>query len=92
MVQRQNLNILSAHDLAHWEKYFSRFRKAEDLLDEGMKRRNKAFFSNNKVPCREIKAIDTQAGPRSFRIHNHLPNNYIIGNKKALFYTMSRYY
>jgi hypothetical protein len=25
-------------------------------------------------------------------IHNHLPNNYIIGNKKALFYTMTAYY
>jgi hypothetical protein len=26
------------------------------------------------------------------KIHNHLPNNYVIGNKKALFYTMSKYY
>jgi len=26
------------------------------------------------------------------KIHNHLPNNYIIGNKKALFYTMTSYY
>lgn len=25
-------------------------------------------------------------------MHNHLPNNYIISNKKALFYTMSKYY
>jgi hypothetical protein len=28
----------------------------------------------------------------NIKIHNHLPNNYIIGNKKALFYTMTAYY
>lgn len=27
-----------------------------------------------------------------FRIHNHLQNNYVIGNKKALFHTMFTYY
>jgi hypothetical protein len=26
------------------------------------------------------------------RVHNHLPQNYILGNKKALFYTMTQYY
>ena len=26
------------------------------------------------------------------KLHNHLPNSYIIGNKKALFKTMSDYY
>lgn len=25
-------------------------------------------------------------------MHNHLINNYVIGNKKALFNTMSNYY
>jgi len=25
-------------------------------------------------------------------MHNHLINNYVIGNKKALFNTMSKYY
>lgn len=26
------------------------------------------------------------------KVHNHLVNNYILGNKKALFNTMSNYY
>lgn len=26
------------------------------------------------------------------KLHNHLPNSYVIGNKKALFQTMSEYY
>jgi tubulin polyglutamylase TTLL1/tubulin monoglycylase TTLL3/8 len=26
------------------------------------------------------------------KIHNHLPRNYILGNKKALFATMKQYY
>jgi len=30
--------------------------------------------------------------PTKLRVHNHLENNYVIGNKKALFYTMSKYY
>ena len=26
------------------------------------------------------------------RIHNHLPHNYLLGNKKALYYTMRQHY
>ena len=26
------------------------------------------------------------------RVHNHLINNYVVGNKKALFHTMLAYY
>ena len=48
-----------------------------------MSKRNKHFS--------KIKALK-QIEPRGLRIHNHLPNNYVIGNKKALFYTMSQYY
>ena len=35
-----------------------------------------------------IKIEDT----RQTKMQNHLMNNYIIGNKKALFHTMSAYY
>ena len=44
-----------------------------------MKFRNKNF----KVSLQEMKKI---------KIQNHLINNYIISNKKALFKTMSSYY
>ncbi len=26
------------------------------------------------------------------KVHNHLPQNFMLGNKKALFYTMNQYY
>lgn len=29
---------------------------------------------------------------KNVKIHNHMPHNYIIGNKKALLYTMTQYY
>jgi hypothetical protein len=32
------------------------------------------------------------ATAKTVRIQNHFPLNYIIGNKKALLYTMSQYY
>ena len=51
-------------------------------MDETMKKRNKHFEMSGLV----------RVESKGMRIHNHLPNNYIIGNKKALYYTMSRYY
>ena len=42
--------------------------------------------------AKKLQKIDFRSDQKSLKIHNHLPNNYIIGNKKALFYTMSRYY
>jgi hypothetical protein len=34
----------------------------------------------------------TADGIRELRMQNHLINNYVIGNKKALFNTMANYY
>lgn len=84
-----NLKILNEHECSHWIEYFSKFRRAEDLLDETMKKRNKVFTNDkNKLTCKNLTQLDL----KSLRIHNHLPNNYIISNKKALYYTMSKYY
>jgi hypothetical protein len=44
--------------------------------------RNKYFSKKNLIKMNSA----------NLRMHNHLTNNYIIGNKKALFYTMSKYY
>lgn len=49
-----------------------------------MTKRNKIF--------RAMKLLNLKKIPKSPHIHNHLPNNYVIGNKKALFYTMRNYY
>lgn len=40
-----------------------------------------------------IKKEDSRKiNPAQLRMHNHLENNSVIGNKKALFYTMNKYY
>ena len=54
----------------------------EEKLGESMALRHKFFPKNG------LRKINIS----NLRIHNHLTNNYIIGNKKALFYTMSKYY
>ena len=59
-------------------------RKVEDRLDERFIKRNKLYKHHDK--------LHKVTEPEKLKIHNHLPNNYIIGNKKALFYTMSMYY
>ena len=59
--------------------YFTSFAGAEEKMTESMKFRNKNFKLN-------LKDVEKT------RIHNHFANNYIIGNKKALFQTMSEYY
>lgn len=83
------MKILNEHEYSHWHEYFTKFRKAEDTLDETMKKRNRVFVNQkNKLTCKDLVQLDL----KSVRIHNHLPNNYIISNKKALFYTMSKFY
>lgn len=57
--------------------------KVEEKLDGTMMKRN-------KVICKKYEL--TQLDPFKLIVHNHLPNNYIIGNKKALYYTMTKYY
>lgn len=57
--------------------------KVEQYNDERLISRSKYFkFTRN------IKNEDLKIG----KMHNHFKNNYIIGNKKALFYTMKNYY
>ena len=39
-----------------------------------------------------LKEVSVQSILPSARIHNHLINNYVIGNKKALFSLMNKHY
>jgi tubulin---tyrosine ligase len=52
-------------------------------MKESLKSRSNAFG------VEEIALEDVRA---KVKIHNHFINNFIIGNKKALFQTMSEYY
>jgi hypothetical protein len=38
------------------------------------------------------KNIEIVEDPRKLMVHNHLEQNYFIGNKKALYYYMKKYY
>lgn len=80
---KQHTALVNELDYEMWEGYFLKSRRLEDTLDESMKKRNKHLG--------KLKTLE-KINPKSIKIHNHLPNNYIIGNKKALYYTMSQYY
>jgi hypothetical protein len=44
---------------------------------------------NKIIKIKEIKCLNIK---EEMKIHNHFCNNFIIGNKKALFKTMFEYY
>ena len=51
-------------------------------MNPTMIRRNKLIKQPDSVFIRH----------EDIKIHNHLPQNFMLGNKKALFYTMNNYY
>jgi tubulin---tyrosine ligase len=63
--------------------YFNIYFSSEERADERMLPRSK-YFKYRKM----IKAADI----RELKMQNHLINNYVLGNKKALFNTMANYY
>lgn len=50
------------------------------------------FAKRNKLLKLTNSKIFPQNDADKFKIHNHLPRNYVLGNKKALFATMKKYY
>ena len=47
-----------------------------------------SFNKRNKL----FKNKDNMEELENIRMHNHFPRNYVLGNKKALFSTMKKYY
>ena len=62
-----------------FKQYFSSFLGNEERMGEDMKFRSKTY----KIKEKERQKI---------KIHNHFKNNFIVGNKKALFQVMNSYY
>lgn len=52
-------------------------------MGQDMIKRNMVFKKINRF---------AQISPKTIRIQNHLIQNFVIGNKKALLYTMRQYY
>lgn len=57
-------------------------RNLEEKLSGDMMKRNNAF---RKIGLSQVNL-------KNVRIQNHLSQNFVIGNKKALLYTMRQYY
>jgi len=45
-------------------------------------------YRNRYFKIKHIKIQDVL----TLKIHNHLPNSFMLGNKKALFYLLKEYY
>lgn len=70
-------------DITQYKNYFKTYINSEEHNDERLLSRSKHMKYRENVRCLEI-------GEQ--RVHNHLINNYVLGNKKALFNTMANYY
>lgn len=66
-----------------WTSYWSKHMEKERNIKEHLKLRTK-IHGATEHPLAEVRS--------KLRIHNHFTNNFLIGNKKALFQTMTEYY
>lgn len=73
---------MSENLTALWINYFNQNKETELKMTPSLIRRNKII--------RKGKAIGQQA--EKLKVHNHVQRNYVLGNKKALFATMRKYY
>lgn len=71
-----------------WDSYWSKFRKVEEKITEDLSKRK--YYIKKDHLINTLPASTT--ANKTIRMQNHLPQNYIIGNKKALLYTMSKHY
>lgn len=75
--------IMNSKDSLEYKTYFDTYINFEEKSDERMINRHKSFQYRKVIKAGEIKEN---------KLQNHLINNYLIGNKKALFNTMTNYY
>jgi tubulin polyglutamylase TTLL1 len=76
--------IFGTQDLMMWQAYFEKNRKMEESLNDRIYSK-RAWLLKNK----NASKIESS---EQLRVHNHFNANYFLGNKKALFYSMRKYY
>ena len=81
-VEYINSEVLNNFEAARYNKYKADNVELENKLKYNMKIRNRAFNIKTKKISEALL----------FKVHNHLCNNFVIGNKKALLQTMKSYY
>ena len=79
-----NSTIMLGDDYELWSKHYKTFKKYEDRFENYMGKRVKTLVRNkNLLYVADSSKLKTQ---------NHFPCNYFLGNKKALFYSLRKYY
>lgn len=73
---------MNDNDVLAWDKYWSKNRSIEDKISEDLSKRKNHLKKSEWITI----------SPKTVRIQNHFPFNFVIGNKKALLYTMTQYY
>lgn len=71
-------------DYELWSKHYKTFKKYEDRFENFMGKRVKTLVRNKNL----LYIPDSS----KLKTHNHFPCNYFLGNKKALFYSLRKYY
>ena len=76
---------MAGPDLKIWERYYQNNLKCEEKgFPSSLNKR-----ANGLLKYKKIDLLDSNS---KTKIHNHLQCNYFLGNKKALFYSMKKYY
>lgn len=73
---------MNSNDVLLWDKYWTKNRKVEEKISEDLNKR-RFYIKKSDIVIPSSKPV---------RMQNHFPHNYIIGNKKALLYTMTQFY
>lgn len=76
-------SILNESEKERWEHYWLKHVDKERKIKENLTIRSK-LMGISETELAKVRS--------TFRLHNHFTNNFMIGNKKALFKTMSEYY
>jgi hypothetical protein len=76
---------MCGEDLRIWKKYASKYEKAEE--------RGYDYYLGKRVGgLLKKKGVTFLENNSKLHVHNHLQCNYFLGNKKALFYSLRKYY
>lgn len=76
---------MKGDDLIFWKNYKSKNLKYEEKGFESVLLRRANSLLKNKV----MSIIES---PLKLKVQNHFQSNYFLGNKKALFYSLRKYY
>lgn len=83
--QEFNQSIMSGEDLRIWKKYLSKNGRHEEKgYDHSLMKRVGGVLKKKGVIFLENSS--------KLKVHNHFQCNYFLGNKKALFYSLRKYY